>query len=62
MTDQEYLDAIDKEAVRRGYMPEGESLIAATGAEPWLEAWHDDPSLTPEEQVSEEIMFAAQLG
>ncbi len=59
MTDQEYLDAIDAEAVRRKYMPEGESLVEQTGPEPWLEAWRDDPTLTPAEQVAEEISCAA---
>jgi len=58
MTDKEYLEAIDKEALRRGYMENGESLTSATGEEPWLEAWHDDPTLTAEDQVSEEIHYA----
>lgn len=61
MTDQQYLDAIDAEAVRRGYMPVGESLVENTGPEPWLEAWRDDPTLTPEEQVAEEISAAATM-
>ena len=60
MTNEEYLAAIDAEAIRRGYMPEGDSLVAATGAECWLDAWRDDPTLTPEEQVAEEIHCAAQ--
>ena len=60
MTDQEYLDAIDAEAVRRGYMPYGDSLVAATGPECWLEARRDDPTLTPEEQVCEEILAAME--
>lgn len=54
-TEQQYLDAIDAEAVRVGYMPEGESLVSSTGPEPWLEAWRDDPTLTAEEQVENEI-------
>lgn len=60
MTDDEYLAAIDAEAIRRGYMPEGHSLVAATGPECWLMAWREDPTLTPEEQVAEEIHCAAQ--
>ena len=61
MTDAEYLDEIDAEAVRRKYMPDGDSLVAATGKEPWLDAWRDDPTLTPAEQVSEEISAAAAM-
>lgn len=61
MTDQEYLDAIDAEAIRRGYMPEGDSLTAATGPECWLDARREDPTLTPEEQVAEEISAAAMF-
>ena len=59
MTDDQYLEAIDAEAVRRGYMPKGRSLVAETGPECWLEASRDDPSLTPEDQVAEEISIAA---
>lgn len=59
MTDREYLDAIDAEAIRRGYMPKGDSLVAATGEECWLDAWRDDQTLTPEEQVAEEIAAAS---
>jgi hypothetical protein len=58
MTDQEYLDAIDAEAIRRGYMPDGDSLVSTTGPECWLEAWRADPLLTPEDQVDEEIYYA----
>jgi len=61
MTEQEYLDAIDREAIRRGYMPKGHSLITATGPECWLMAWREDPTLTPEEQVAEEIAAAAMF-
>lgn len=60
MTEDEYLDAIDAEAIRRGYMPEGDSLVAATGRDCWLDAWRDDPTLTPQEQVDEEIACAAE--
>jgi hypothetical protein len=60
MTEDEYLAAIDAEAIRRGYMPAGESLVTATGPDSWLDAWRDDPTLTPEGQVSEEILCAAQ--
>lgn len=60
MTDEEYLEAIDREAIRRGYIHAGESLVGVTGPEPWLEAWRDDPTLTPEEQVVKEIMAAAE--
>ena len=61
LTDQEYLAAIDAEALRRDYISDGESLVAQTGSAPWLEAWQDDPTLTPEEQVSEEIIAAQQM-
>lgn len=59
-TEQQYLDAIDAEAVRVGYMPKGESLISQAGPEPWLEAWREDPDLTPEEQVEAEIQAARE--
>tara|TARA_Y100000815_G_scaffold171479_1_gene155826 strand:+ start:1924 stop:2121 length:198 start_codon:yes stop_codon:yes gene_type:complete len=59
-TEQQYLDAIDAEAVKAGYMPKGESLISTTGPEPWLEAWREDPTLTPEEQVEAEIQAARE--
>ena len=59
MTDEDYLKAIDAEAIRRKYMPEGESLVAMSGPEPWLDAWREDPTLTPEDQVAEEISAAA---
>ncbi len=55
-----YLAAIDAEAVRTGYMPEGESLVAATGPETWLEPWRENPALTPEQQVATEISYAAE--
>lgn len=55
--EQKYLDAIDDEAMRVGYT-DGESLTASTGPEPWLEAWRQDPTLTAEEQVAEEINAA----
>lgn len=58
MTDDEYLAAIDAEALRRGYIEPGDSLVAEIGQEPWLEAWRDDPTLTPEEQVEAEIQAA----
>ena len=54
-----YLAAVDAEAVRTGYMPGAESLVAATGPECWLEAWRENPALTPEEQVAEETHHAA---
>lgn len=56
----EYLEAIDVEAIRRGYMPVGASLVGATGPECWLEVWRDDPTMTPEDQVSEEILAAME--
>lgn len=58
-TDEVYLAEIDAESVRRGYTPEGYSLVTETGAEPWLDAWHDDPTLTAREQVANEIAHAA---
>ena len=57
MTDKEYLEAIDAEAVRRGYVSKGESLVGLTSENPWLEAWRHDPSLTPEEQVLEAMFW-----
>ena len=59
-TEQQYLDAIDAEAVRVGYMPQGESLVGITGPEPWLEAWREDPTLTAEEQVEAEVQAARE--
>lgn len=55
-----YLDKIDAEAIRRGYMPPRDSLVAATGTDAWLEAWRFDPSLTPEQQVDNEILAAEE--
>lgn len=60
LEEQEYLYAIDAEAVRLGYMPFGDSIVAATGPECWLEAWRNDPTLTPEDQVTEEIFVAME--
>ncbi len=57
-TKDQYIAAIDAEAVRRGYMPQGHSLTSLSGPEPWLQAWHENPSLTPQEQVDAEIQAA----
>lgn len=59
--EEKYLEMIDLEAIRRGYMPDGDSLVSATGQECWLDAWRHDPTLTPEEQVDEEIAAAAMF-
>lgn len=56
----EYLDAIDAEAIRGEYIAEGESLTSETGADCWLDSWAQDPTVTPEEQVAEEIQAAAE--
>ncbi len=58
--EQEYLDAIDAEAIKRGYIAEGESLVSETGPNCWLGEWFHDPTLTPEEQVADEIQAAAE--
>lgn len=34
-----YLDRIDEAAIRLRYMPEGDSLVSATGEYCWIEAW-----------------------
>lgn len=60
MDDKQYIEAIDAEAVRVGYCEPGESLVAMTGPEPWLEAWREDPTLTPAEQVEAEIQAARE--
>ena len=59
MTDEEYTSEIDAEAIRQKYMKPGTSLVALSGgAGPWLEAWREDPTLTPAEQVEAEIISA----
>ena len=55
MTDQEYIDSINAESIRRGWTNFNESLTASAGDEVWLAAWREDPTLTPEEQVQNEI-------
>lgn len=62
MTEQEYIDAINVESIRRGYTDKDSPLTDCTGPEPWLEAWREDPSLTPAEQVDAEIACAIESG
>jgi len=58
VTEQEYINAINVESIRRGYTDKDSPLTDWTGPEPWLEAWREDPSLTPAEQVEAEISCA----
>jgi len=60
MKDQEYIDTINAESLRRGYTDKDSPLTGWTGPEPWLAAWHEDPTLTPEEQVEAEIQHAME--
>jgi hypothetical protein len=60
LTDQEYIDAINAESLRRGYTDVDSPLTEWTGPEPWLEAWYEDPKLTPAEQVEAEIQYAME--
>jgi hypothetical protein len=60
MTDQEYIDAINAESLRRGYTEKDSPLTGWTGPDPWLEAWREDPTLTPAEQVEAEMQYAAE--
>jgi hypothetical protein len=60
MTDQEYIDAINAESLRRGYTEKYSPLTEWTGPEPWLEAWREDPTLTPAEQVEAEMQYATE--
>jgi len=58
MRDEEYIAAINAESERRKYTTPDFPLTAWTGPEVWLQAWRDDPTLTPAEQVANEIQYA----
>lgn len=62
MTDAQYISEINAESLRQGYTDKSLSLTGLTGDGPWLEAWRDDPTLTPAEQVEAEIQCAIETG
>ena len=58
--ERKYIAKINAESLRRGYTEADSPLTGWTGPEPWLEAWREDPTLTPKEQVDAEIQCAME--